>query len=174
MKLRDDPQLSCAGRTAGMPVRAAGNSELHCGLVRVQHLRPRRAQRRPSTDRVGVLAGARPADGPNGCSPSAPSWRRSAGRSSLLRRRIRYCSHTSPAPRISTTQPDIRLHYPSGRRPSDAALEPLFDGCQAAALGSSVVALRSSRRPPCACRCVRRCVDGAAHEVRTAAGRRAS
>ena len=50
---------------------------------------PRRARRRPSTDRVGVLAGARPADGPNGCSPSAPSWRRSAGRSSLLRRRIR-------------------------------------------------------------------------------------
>ena len=89
MKLRDDPQLSCAGRTAGMPVRAAGNSELHCGLVRAQDPCPRRARHRPSTDCVGVLAGARPADGPNGCSPSAPSWRRSAGRSSLLRRRIR-------------------------------------------------------------------------------------
>ena len=83
-------------------------------------------------------------------------------------------AHTPHPRHASTTQPDIRLHYPSGRRPSDAALEPLFDGCQAAALGSSVAALRSSRRPPCACRCVRRCVDGAAHEVRTAAGRRAS
>ena len=89
MTLRDDPQLSGAGRTAGMPVRAAGNSELHCGLVRAQDPCPRRARHRPSTDCVGVLAGARPADGPNGCSPSAPSWRRSAGRSSLLRRRIR-------------------------------------------------------------------------------------
>ena len=56
---RDDPQLSSAGRKAGMPVRAAGNSELHCGLVRVHDPCPRRARRRPSTDRVGVLAGAR-------------------------------------------------------------------------------------------------------------------
>ena len=65
-----------------------------CGLVRGQEAnrlapKPELARRRPSTDHVGVLAGARPADGPNGCSPSAPSWRRSAGRSSLLRRRIR-------------------------------------------------------------------------------------
>ena len=59
------------------------------GTARGRERGPRLAQRRPSTDRVGVLAGARPADGPNGCSPSAPSWRRSAGRSSLLRRRIR-------------------------------------------------------------------------------------
>ena len=34
---------------------------------------PRRAGCRPSLDRVGVLAGARPADGPSGCNPSAPS-----------------------------------------------------------------------------------------------------
>ena len=32
LKLRDDPQLSCAGRTAGMPVRAAGNCQLGAAL----------------------------------------------------------------------------------------------------------------------------------------------
>ena len=57
---------------------------------------PRRARHRPSTDCVGVLAGVRPADGPNGFNPSAPSWRRLVGRSSLLRRRIR-CLPTPPA-----------------------------------------------------------------------------
>ena len=75
MKLRDDPQLSRVGGMAGMLEHAAGNSELHCGLVRAQDLSPRRARCRPSIDRVGVLAGARRAEGSKGCNPSAPSWR---------------------------------------------------------------------------------------------------
>ena len=96
MKLRDDPQLFCAGRTAGMPVRAAGNSELRCGLVREQHLSPRRARRRPSTDHVGLLAGASPANGPSGCNPSAPSPWCSPCPSSSPRRRTRCSSHRMP------------------------------------------------------------------------------
>ena len=74
----------------------------------------------------------------------------------------------------STAQPDIRLHSVGGRRLSGAATEPAFDGSRATVLGSSVAASRSSRRSPCACRCVHRCLDWAAHEVRTAVGRRAS
>ena len=81
--------------------RPHGRHACACGRQLGAALRPRArtgslpqtcevsARCRPSTDCVGVLAGARPADGPDGCSPSAPSWRRSAGRSSLLRRRIR-------------------------------------------------------------------------------------
>ena len=45
MKLRDDPQLSRVGGMAGMLEHAAGNSELHCGLVRAQDLSPRPARR---------------------------------------------------------------------------------------------------------------------------------
>ena len=56
----------------------------------------------------------------------------------------------------STAQPDIRLHAVGDRRLSDAAVEPYFDGCQAAELGCSVAALWSSRRPPCSCLGVRR------------------
>ena len=50
---------------------------------------PELAQRRPSLERVGVLAGARPADGPSGCNPSAPSCRCSPCPSSSPRRRNR-------------------------------------------------------------------------------------
>ena len=89
MTLRDDPHLSRARDTATSRVHVPVKAALQCGLVRGQEVSPHRARCCPSADSVGVLAGARPADGPNGCSPSAPSWRRSAGRSSLLRRRIR-------------------------------------------------------------------------------------
>ena len=54
---------------AHVPVKAA----VQCGLVREQDLCPRLATHRPSLDRVGVLAGAPPANGPSGCNPSAPS-----------------------------------------------------------------------------------------------------
>ena len=100
LKLRDDPQLSRVGGMAGMLEHAAGNSEQHCGLVRAQDLSPRRARHRPSTDCVGVLAGVRPAHGPNGFNPSAPSWRCSAGRSRWSRRRPRCCCCHSLAPLI--------------------------------------------------------------------------
>ena len=73
----------------------------------------------------------------------------------------------------STAQPDIRLHSVGGRRLSGAATEPTFDGSRAAVPGSSVVASRSSRRSPWRCLGVRRCPKRAAHEVRTAVGRRA-
>ena len=82
-------------------------------------------------------------------------------------------AHTACPPRSSITQPDTRLHSVGGRSPSDAAVEPHFDGCQAAELGCSVAALWSSRRPPCSCLGVRRGPGRPAPEVRTAVGRRA-
>ena len=54
---------------------------------------PRRAQRRPSTDRVGVLAGRGRTEGSNGSDPSAPSWRCSPCPSSQPRRRDRCYTH---------------------------------------------------------------------------------
>ena len=69
-------------------------------------------------------------------------------------------AHTACPPRSSITQPDIRLHSVGGRSPSDAAVEPHFDGCQAAELGCSVAALWSSRRPPCSCLGVRQGPEG--------------
>ena len=65
-------------------------------------------------------------------------------------------AHTACPPRTTTTQPTHRLLSVDGRRPLDAALEAVLDGCQAAAPGSSVAAGRSSRRPPCPCLAVRR------------------
>ena len=65
-------------------------------------------------------------------------------------------AHTACPPRTTTTQPTHRLLSVDGRRPLDAALEAVLDGCQAAALGSSVAAGRSSRRPPCPCLGARR------------------
>ena len=58
---------------AGMlqPRRTASSSA--AGTARGRERGPERAQRRPSLERVGVLAGVRPADGPSGCNPSAPS-----------------------------------------------------------------------------------------------------
>ena len=69
-------------------------------------------------------------------------------------------AHTACPPRSSITQPDTRLHSVGGRSPSDAAVEPHFDGCQAAELGCSVAALWSSRRPPCSCLGVRQGPEG--------------
>ena len=83
-------------------------------------------------------------------------------------------AYTARSPCATTTQPTHRLLCVHGRRPSGAALEAVHCGCQAAARGSSVVARRSSRRPPCPCLGVRRGPGRPAHEVRTAAGRRAS
>ena len=78
-----------------------------------------------------------------------------------------------PAPCLSSTaQPDHRLHSVGGRRLSDAALEPTFDGCPAAASGSSMAARRSSRRRPWCHRGVRQWPERAAFDVRTAVGRR--
>ena len=67
----------------------------------------------------------------------------------------------------------LRLHSVGGRRLPDAALEPTFDGCPAAARGSSMAARRSSRRRPWCHRGVPRCPEEAALEVRTAVERRA-
>ena len=78
-----------------------------------------------------------------------------------------------PAPCLSSTaQPDHRLHSVGGRRLSDAALEPTFDGCPAAASGSSMAARRSSRRRPRCHRGVHQWPERAAFDVRTAVGRR--
>ena len=78
------------------------------------------------------------------------------------------------APCLSSVgQPDLRLHSVGGRRLPDAALEPTFDGCPAAARGSSMAARRSSRRRPWCHRGVPRCPEEAALEVRTAVERRA-
>ena len=49
---------------------------------------------------------------------------------------------------LSMAQPDLRLHPVRGRRLSEAAFEAAFDGCHLAALGRSLAARRSSRRPP--------------------------
>ena len=73
MTVSDDPHLSRARDTATSRVHVPVKSAVQCGLVRGQDLSPQRAGCRPSLDRVGVLAGARPADGPSGCNPSAPS-----------------------------------------------------------------------------------------------------
>ena len=81
---------------------------------------------------------------------------------------------TTRTPRATTTQPTHRLLSVHGRRPLDAALEAVLDGCQAAACGSSVAAGRSSRRPRCPCLGVHRGPRRPALEVRTAVGRRAS
>ena len=83
-------------------------------------------------------------------------------------------AHTACPPRTTTTQPDTRLLSVDGRRPLDAALEAVLDGCQAAAPGSSVAAGRSSRRLPCPCLDLRRGPERPTPEVRTAVGRRAS
>ena len=48
----------------------------------------------------------------------------------------------------SMAQPDLRLHPVCGRRLSDAAFGPTFDGCQADASGYNIAERRSSRRPP--------------------------
>ena len=69
------------------------------GATRDRERGPELAQRRPSLERVGVLAGARPADGPSGCNPSAPSCRCSPCPSSSPCRRNRCCSHLSPTSR---------------------------------------------------------------------------
>ena len=144
------------------------------GAARGRERGPQRAQRRPSLERVGVLAGARPADGPSGCNPSAPScWCSPCPPPARLIDEPGV-AHTSRPPRATTTQPTHRLLSVDGRRPLDAALEAVLDGCQAAALGSSVAAGRSLRRPPCPCLGLRRGPGRPAHEVRTAAGRRAS
>ena len=82
-------------------------------------------------------------------------------------------AHTTRPPRATTTQPTHRLLSVHGRRPLDAALEAVLDGCQAAACGSSVAAGRSSRRPLCPCLGVHRGPGRPALEVRTAVGRRA-
>ena len=82
-------------------------------------------------------------------------------------------AHTSRPPRATTTQPTHRLLSVDGRRPLDAALEAVLDGCQAAAPGSSVAAGRSSRRLPCPCLGLRRGLERPTPEVRTAVGRRA-
>ena len=79
-----------------------------------------------------------------------------------------------PAPCLSSTaQPDLRVHSVGGRSLPDAAWEHTFDGCQAAARGSSMAARRSSRRRPWCHRRVPRCPERAALEVRTAVDRRA-
>ena len=136
---------------------------------------PELAKHRPSNDHVGVLAGAPPANGPSGCNPSAPSPWCSPWPSSSPRRRTRCSSHRMCPPRTTTTQPTHAgtLLSVDGRRPLDAALEAVLDGCQAAACGSSVAVGRSSRRRPCQCLGVHRGPGGPALEVRTAVGRRA-
>ena len=69
------------------PRRTASSSA--AGATRGRERGPELAQRRPSLERVGVLAGARPADGPSGCNPSAPSCRCSPCPSSSPHRRSR-------------------------------------------------------------------------------------
>ena len=54
-----------------------------------------------------------------------------------------------PAPCLSSmAQPDLRLHSVGGRGLPEAALGPLFDGCQAAACGCSMAERRSSLALP--------------------------
>ena len=144
MTLRDDPQLSGAGRTASMPVRAAGNSELHCGLVRAQDpcaLVVRGAVHPQTTLVRWQVRGARTA-------PMAQILTRrcSPCPSNQPRRRYRYCTHHPHAPLVHSA--DHRLHSMRGRRLSGAAVEAALDGCQVAARGNLVEASRSSRRPP--------------------------
>ena len=67
------------------------------GAARGRERGPELAQRRPSNDHVGVLAGAPPANGPSGCNPSAPSPWCSPCPSSSPRRRTRCSSHRMPA-----------------------------------------------------------------------------
>ena len=67
----------------------------------------------------------------------------------LARPRPRSVLVCVPAPCLSSmAQPDLRLHPVGGRNLPDAAWEPTFSGCQAAACGSSMAAHRSSRRRP--------------------------
>ena len=73
----------------------------------------------------------------------------------------------------SMAQPDLRLHSVCGRGLSDAAFEAAFDGCYLAALGRSLAARRSSRRPPWCHRGGRLHWRRATFEVRTAVDRRA-
>ena len=68
------PTWSVDGRRlASSGIRSWTQTRPQCSLLGEQDLCPRLATHRPSLDRVGVLAGARPADGPSGCNPSAPS-----------------------------------------------------------------------------------------------------
>ena len=86
-------------------------------------------------------------------------------------RRVLLCV---PAPCLSSmAQPDLRLHPVCGRRLSEAAFEAAFDGCHLAALGRSLAARRSSRRPPWCHRGGRLHRRRAMFEVRTAVDRRA-
>ena len=79
-----------------------------------------------------------------------------------------------PAPcLLSMAQPDLWLHPLCGRGLSDAAFEAAFDGCHLAALGRSLAARRSSRRPPWCHRGGRLHRRRATFEVRTAVDRRA-
>ena len=81
-------------------------------------------------------------------------------------RRVLLCV---PAPCLSSmAQPDLRLHSVGGRSLPDAAWEPTFNGCPAAACGSSMAARRSSRRRLWCHRGVCRCPERALFEVRTA------
>ena len=92
----------------------------------------------------------------------------------LARPRPRSVLLCVPAPCLSSTaQPDLRVHSVGGRSLPDAAWEHTFDGCQAAARGSSMAAHRSSRRHPWCRRGVRWWPGRAVLEVRTAVGRRA-
>ena len=54
-----------------------------------------------------------------------------------------------PLPRRThTVQPDRRLHSTHGRRPSADAFASMFDGCNPAELGSSMLASSSMSRAP--------------------------
>ena len=68
-------------------------------------------------------------------------------------------AHTTRPARLHAAQPDRRLRSLGGRRLSDAAFGRRLDGRQAAELGCSVPACRSSCRPPWARLGVSRCPD---------------
>ena len=159
---------------ATVPGHATEAVRAPCGLVRVQDPCPpnlRSAVHPPTALVCWQVRGARRA-------PMAQILRHHRGGA-------RHAPPVSPAdetggapttrpPRATTTQPTHRLLSVHGRRPLDAVLEAVLDGCQAAACGSSVPAGRSSRRPLCPCLGVHRGPGRPALEVRTAVGRRAS
>ena len=142
--------------------------------------RPRRSRRRGGARRRGCSSVAEQADGGELCArtkagAAAPCWAtakltwvslpaRPPARSVLLCVLALWLS--------SMAQPDLRLHPVCGRRLSDAAFEAAFDGCRLAALGRSVAARRSLRRPPWCHRGGRLCRRRATVEVRTAVDRR--
>ena len=129
-----------------------------------------RLQQRRQAD--GPRQGARADDGGT-VALCLPTPRLYTQVSLLARPRPRSVLLCVPAPCLSSTaQPDHRLHSVGGRRLSDAALEPTFDGCPAAASGSSMAARRSSRRRPRCHRGVHQWPERAAFDVRTAVGRR--